>query len=45
MPSIWIIVAVGVGAINVRLMIPGVAALLGHGKWSVRSKHSGRLSA
>jgi hypothetical protein len=34
MPSIWIILAAVVGAINLRLMLPGVAALLGVGRWS-----------
>jgi hypothetical protein len=29
MPSIWIILAGAVGAINVRLMMPGLAAALG----------------
>jgi hypothetical protein len=35
MPSIWIILAVAVGAINLRLMIPAVAAFLGVGRSSV----------
>jgi hypothetical protein len=35
MPSIWIILAAVVAAINLRLMIPGVAAFLGVGRWSV----------
>jgi hypothetical protein len=35
MPSIWIILAAAVAAINLRLMIPGVAAFLGVGRWSV----------
>jgi hypothetical protein len=29
MPSLWIIAAATVGAINVRLIAPGVAAFLG----------------
>ena len=40
MPSIWIILAAAVGAINLRLMIPGIAAFLGIGKWSVSREHS-----
>jgi hypothetical protein len=42
MPSIWIIVAAAVGAINVRLMAPIVLAFFGIGKSSVaheRSRH------
>jgi hypothetical protein len=35
MPSIWIIVTGVVGALNVRLIAPGVAAFFGVGKWSV----------
>jgi hypothetical protein len=35
MPSIWIILAALVGAINLRLMAPGIAAFLGVGRWSV----------
>jgi hypothetical protein len=34
MPSIWIILAAVVGAVNVRFMIPVMAAFLGLGKWS-----------
>jgi hypothetical protein len=34
MPSIWIIVAGAVGALNVRLLAPGVAAFFGFGKYS-----------
>jgi hypothetical protein len=43
MPSIWIILAAVVGAINLRLMIPVVSAFLGIGKWSVpreRGRHA-----
>jgi hypothetical protein len=32
MPSIWIIVAVAVGALNLRLLVPGIAAFLGVGR-------------
>jgi hypothetical protein len=38
MPSIWIIVVAGVGAINLRLIIPGVAAFFGFGRWSAPSE-------
>jgi hypothetical protein len=34
MPSIWVIIASGVGALNVRLLAPGVAAYFGFGKYS-----------
>ena len=44
MPSIWIIVAAAVGAINLRLMIPGIAAFLGIGKWSVSRERSRHLT-
>jgi hypothetical protein len=44
MPSIWIILAAAVGAINLRLMIPGIAAFLGIGKWSVSPERSRRLT-
>jgi hypothetical protein len=37
MPNVWIILGAVVGAINLRLLIPGLAAFLGHGEWSVRS--------
>jgi hypothetical protein len=33
MPSIWVIVGGAVGALNVRLMTPIVAAFFGIGKW------------
>ena len=34
MPSIWVIAAGLVGAINVRLVAPGIAAFFGVGKYS-----------
>jgi len=36
MPSTWIIIVGSVGALNAWLASPGVAALLGFGKWSGR---------
>jgi hypothetical protein len=44
MPSIWIILAAAVGAINLRLLIPGVAAFFGVGRWSAASERSRRLT-
>jgi hypothetical protein len=44
MPSIWIIIAAAVGAINVRLMIPVVAAFFGIGKRSVAHRRSRHLT-
>jgi hypothetical protein len=44
MPSIWIILAAAVGAINLRLMIPGIAAFFGIGKWSVSRERGRHLS-
>jgi hypothetical protein len=37
MPSIWIILAAAVGAINLRLIIPAVTAFFGFGRWSAPS--------
>jgi hypothetical protein len=34
MPSTWMILAGAVGALNVRLVAPGVAAFFGFGKYS-----------
>jgi hypothetical protein len=34
MSSIWIILAGAVGALNVHLLAPGVAAFFGFGKYS-----------
>jgi hypothetical protein len=45
MPSIWILLAVAVGAINLNLMIPGILAFVGVGKWSVRHQSSARLTS
>jgi hypothetical protein len=33
MPSVWIVLAGLVGAINLRLIIPGIAAFFGIGRW------------
>ena len=44
MPSIWIILAAAVGAINVRLMVPVLAAFFGFGKWSVAHRRSRHLT-
>jgi hypothetical protein len=37
MPSIWIIVAVAVGALNLRLLVPVIAAFFGVGKYALRA--------
>jgi hypothetical protein len=44
MPSIWIILAGVAGAINVRLIAPGVAAFFGVGKWSAAHDHDSHLT-
>ena len=44
MPSIWIILAAVVGAINLRLMLPGVAAFLGVGRWSLGHRRRRHLT-
>jgi hypothetical protein len=36
MPSIWLIVAAAIGALNLRLLIPGIAAFFGVGKYGLR---------
>jgi hypothetical protein len=43
MPSIWIILAAVVGAINLRLIIPAVGAFLGVRRWSVAQERKPRL--
>jgi hypothetical protein len=45
MPSLWIVAAALVGALNVRLVSPGIAALLGVGKWSDGSARRRRLTS
>jgi hypothetical protein len=34
MPSVWVITAAAVGTINLRLLIPGVAAFFGVGRYA-----------
>ncbi len=44
MPSIWVIAVVAVGALNLRLLVPGIAAFLGVGRWSAGHRRRRHLT-